>query len=53
MRCSLMLFPAVLLQDMGDTTSVSLLNLDPSEHTPEVNPVSFLTFLLKIFHLDW
>ncbi|KAM4577368.1 E3 ubiquitin-protein ligase RNF34a isoform 5-T5 [Odontesthes bonariensis] len=25
-------------QDMGDTTSVSLLNLDPSEHTPEVSP---------------
>ncbi|CAL8247466.1 unnamed protein product [Merluccius merluccius] len=25
-------------QDMGDSTSVSLLNLDPSEHTPEVSP---------------
>lgn len=24
------------LQDIGDATSVSLLNLDPSEHTPEV-----------------
>lgn len=26
----------VVLQDIGDATSVSLLNLDPSEHTPEV-----------------
>ncbi|KAJ3603648.1 hypothetical protein NHX12_028393 [Muraenolepis orangiensis] len=25
-------------QDVGDTTAVSLLNLDPSEHTPEVSP---------------
>ncbi|KAM4617098.1 E3 ubiquitin-protein ligase RNF34a [Polymixia lowei] len=25
-------------QDIGDATSVSLLNLDPSEHTPEVSP---------------
>lgn len=28
---------AVVLQDIGDATSVSLLNLDASEHTPEVN----------------
>ncbi len=27
---------AVVFQDIGDATSVSLLNLDPSEHTPEV-----------------
>ncbi|XP_067376762.1 E3 ubiquitin-protein ligase RNF34a isoform X3 [Channa argus] len=25
-------------QDIGDATSVSLLNLDPNEHTPEVSP---------------
>uniref|UniRef100_A0A665TQE8 RING-type E3 ubiquitin transferase n=1 Tax=Echeneis naucrates TaxID=173247 RepID=A0A665TQE8_ECHNA len=25
-------------QDIGDATSMSLLNLDPSEHTPEVSP---------------
>ncbi|KAM3868185.1 E3 ubiquitin-protein ligase RNF34a [Diretmus argenteus] len=25
-------------QDIGDTASTSLLNLDPSEHTPEVSP---------------
>ena len=28
---------ADVLQDIGDATSVSLLNLDASEHTPEVN----------------
>lgn len=28
----------VAFQDMGDGTSVSLLNLDPSEDTPEVSP---------------
>lgn len=27
---------ALALQDIGDATSVSLLNLDASEHTPEV-----------------
>lgn len=27
---------AVVLQDIGDATSESLLNLDPSETTPEV-----------------
>uniref|UniRef100_A0A3P8WS26 Ring finger protein 34a n=1 Tax=Cynoglossus semilaevis TaxID=244447 RepID=A0A3P8WS26_CYNSE len=27
-------------QDIGDATSVSLLNLDPSEHTPESSPLT-------------
>lgn len=37
MLCTLMfVVAAVVLQDIGDATSVSLLNLDPSEHTPEV-----------------
>lgn len=35
----------VMLQDIGDATSVSLLNLDPSEHTPEV--IKFPAIILK------
>lgn len=36
----------VAFQDMGDGTSVSLLNLDPSEDTPEV--FLFIFLLIKV-----
>lgn len=38
---------AFVLQDIGDATSVSLLNLDASEHSPEVT-YNWSNLILKI-----